>query len=121
MSHLIREKIFNYFQIAAMTARSKADERTFFLGAVGIRKDGAMVKALNGPTQIPNRLAHAEARLCRKLDVGSVVYVARVSVSTGQFAISKPCNSCVKIMKSKGVKKVYYTIGPDHYGVMELN
>ena len=114
-------KIANYFEIAAACAKSKKDERTFLLGAIGIRADQVMVKALNGPTYIPNRFAHAEYRLARKMTPNSVVYVVRILVSTGEFAMAKPCRNCVKMMKSRGVRRVYYTTGPTQYGVMDLD
>lgn len=105
----------------ARLALSKNDERSFLLGAVGIRKDGVMVQAINGPSRMPCRLAHAEARLCRKLTPGSVVYVVRVRLADGEFGMARPCQSCQKILKSKGIRKVYYSINSTEYGVMEYN
>lgn len=103
----------------AKLASSKEDERSFLLGAVGIRKDGVMVQATNGPSRLPCRQAHAEARLCRKLTPGSIVYVVRVRLADGKFGMARPCHSCQKILKSKGIKKVYYSINSFEYGVME--
>lgn len=116
----IRKKIFDYFQIAAQVAQSKDDERSFLLGAIGIRADGVMVSALNGPSQYPNRVAHAEARLARKLTPNSEVYVVRVRLIDGQFGMARPCEACQKILRTKGIKRVYYSIGPDEFGIMNL-
>jgi len=115
------KKIFHYFEIAGRIAQQKKDRRTYLLGAIGIRSDGAMVFAQNGPTESPNPLAHAENRLSKKLDYGATVYVARVRICDGQFAMAKPCPNCRRILKSRGVKKVMYTIGPDEYGVLNLD
>jgi tRNA(Arg) A34 adenosine deaminase TadA len=91
------------------------DLRSFRLTAIGVRSDGAMVAASNGAVMETGRLhrcsfpkAHAEARLSRKLDVGSVVYVARASKS-GKAAMAKPCPSCKAFLKSRGCKRVVYT------------
>lgn len=115
-----RKSIFNYFQISAKTATSKKDRRSFLLGAVGVRSDGVMVKALNGPTFFPVPCAHAEARLAKKLDYYATVYVARVRLGDGEFAISKPCDNCMRALKAKKVKKIYYSISNDEYGIIDL-
>jgi deoxycytidylate deaminase len=64
--------------------------------------------------------AHAEARICRKIDVGATVAVVRVGAN-GEWANSKPCKNCAKCMQRMGVKRVYYSIGPDEYAVMILS
>ena len=96
---------------------SKSDNRTFLLGSVGIRSDGAMVKSLNSPTEIPNRKTHSEYRLSKKLDYNSIVYVARVRLADGKFAMARPCVSCQKVLCSKRVSKVYYTISECEWGL----
>ncbi len=113
--------VFNYFEIAARTAVSKDDRRSFLLGAVGIRHDGTMVKALNSPTDQPNRQIHAEYRLSRKLDKGSTIYVARVRMDSGDFGMAKPCVDCMKALTHKHVKRIYYTIAPGEFGLIKLN
>ncbi len=94
------------------------------IGAVGIRGDGAIVTASNGPVIIFNDEkkgsfpeAHAEIRLSRKLDVGSIVYVARVRKGDGMYGNARPCKDCRTALKARGVKKVFYTIGPNEYGI----
>lgn len=116
------KKIFNYFEIAARVAKSKNDERTFLLGAVGIRKDGALVTSLNRPCQDRNYRVHAERLLVRKLDVNApIVYVVRVRLCDGSFAMAKPCQDCERALKTKGVRRVYYTISNNEYGIINLN
>jgi deoxycytidylate deaminase len=116
---ITRKTVFNYFEIAAKLTFSKKDERSFFLGAVGIRSDGKIVTAINGSSKIPTRQAHCEYRLCTKLDVGSVVYLVRMR-RDGLLGNSKPCHNCQKVLKTTGVKRVYYSIGPSEYGVMDF-
>ena len=95
----------------------------FYLAAVGVRRDGTIVRATNKAMRSmadrPVPTSHAEARLCRKLDLGAEVYVARV-VRDGSWAMSRPCGRCRAVMRSSKVRRVYYTIGPDEYGVMDL-
>jgi tRNA(Arg) A34 adenosine deaminase TadA len=100
--------IDSYIKLAAFTAESKKDRRTFRIGAVAVRNDGTVVRACNGPSIIPCSSAHAEVRLSRKLDKGAVVFVARIR-SNGMFGMAKPCYMCECILKSKGVRTVYYT------------
>lgn len=116
----MNRKIFNYFKIAAKLSRKKKNKRYFYLGAIGIRSDGVMVKSANGPTPEPHPESHAEVRMAKKLDVGSTVYVARV-VATGDFAMAKPCRNCERYLKNKGVKTVYYTIANNEFGRLILN
>lgn len=100
-------------------AFTRRDGRSFFHGAIGVRKDGAIVHAINGSSKVPSRQAHCEYRLSTRLDVGSVVYVVRRR-KDGTLANSKPCMNCEKAMRSVGVRRVYYSIGDSEYGVMDL-
>jgi len=117
----IGRKVASYFEIAYKVASNRGRFRkTFFLGAIGIRSDGVMVHADNGFSMQVERKGHAEYRVAQKLTPYSEVYVCRISRLTGEFANAKPCNSCQKMLRSKGVRKVYYTMGPKEYGVMQL-
>lgn len=79
-----------------------------------------VVRAANGLVDNRHAPAHAEARLCRKLDSGSVVYVGRVLRSDGSIALAKPCGRCEARLRNTGVKKVFYTIGPGEWGCLEF-
>jgi tRNA(Arg) A34 adenosine deaminase TadA len=117
----MNRKILSFFEVAARTATSKVDKRSFLLGAIGIRNDGVMVRSLNSPTENKNRKVHAECKLCRKLDYGAeAVYVARVRLDNFEFGMARPCNDCRKILKSKRVKKVFYTISQTSYGIIDF-
>lgn len=117
----MNKKILGFFEFAARTATSKDDNRSFLLGAIGIRNDGAVVRSLNSPTENKNRKAHAECKLCRKLDYAApAVYVARVRMDNFEFAMARPCYSCRKILRTKKVKKVFYTINNTSYGVIDF-
>lgn len=99
----------------------KDDRRTFIIGAVGERTDGALVFSRNLPAEDYEMYVHAEARLTKKSDVGTVVYVARVRRDDGNWGNARPCRSCRRIMKSRGINLIYYTIEAGEYGVMDLN
>lgn len=116
MANLNIEK---YLNLAADVAIIKDDERTFYLGAVGLRSDGVVVAASNVPAAWPVPTHHAEARLCRKLDRWTTVFVARVN-SSG-WALARPCPNCQSRLRRKKVLRVYYTIGPSEYGVLDFN
>jgi deoxycytidylate deaminase len=114
------------FELAAEFAKLKNDRRDYRLGAVGLRNDGTIVASYNGAC-IKNmddrrhymREAHAEYRLAKKMDRKSIVYVARIS-RTGEFKNAKPCKTCENSLRSHGIKRVYYTISKNEFGVMEL-
>jgi deoxycytidylate deaminase len=117
-----------YFDLARKVALSRKDSRDFLIGSVGIRSDGVLVKACNGPVIIFDDTkktsypaAHAEYRLARKLDKGSVVFVCRVKRLDHSFGMARPCRDCQRTLASKGVKKVYYTINDVEFGVLYLD
>lgn len=120
--------IWRFFAIARRVAIAHDDIRDFYLGAVGIRNDGAIVKASNGPVVMIDSdrkssypAAHAEFRLSRKLDKGSIVFVCRIKKGNKSFGLARPCKDCQRKLAAKGVKKVYYTINDHEYGVLFLN
>jgi len=111
-----------YFRLAkqiALKGDTREAKRQYRLGAVGIRSDGAIVTASNIPIRMPNVNAHAETRLAKKLDWGSVVYVVRIC-SNGTLAMARPCRKCQSVMRLKGVKRCYYSISTIEYGVLIL-
>jgi tRNA(Arg) A34 adenosine deaminase TadA len=93
--------------------------KDYLLAAVIQRKDGAIVVSANSLSHLPTPSGHAEARAIRKADVGSTLYVARVT-RDGEWAMSKPCKHCQALIRNRGIKKVYYTIGPGEYGVWDV-
>lgn len=111
-----------YFRLAkqiALKGDTKKAKRQFRLGAVGVRTDGAIVTANNIPHRTRESKAHAETRLAKKLDYGSVVYVVRI-YSDGTLAMARPCRKCQSALRLKGVKRVYYSINKNEFGVLIL-
>jgi len=106
-----------YFRLAKKVAAKGDDCRSYRLGAVGVRKDGAIVKSKNIPNRFPEPAAHAEARVCRKLDQGARVYVVRID-RQGYLTIARPCDDCQRVMRRRGVKRCYYSMSENEYGVM---
>lgn len=101
------------------------DHRHFYIGCVGVREDGVVVASKNGATKFSSIVAHyellpnshAEGRVLRKLGRNGTLYVARVARKDGSFAMSRPCRMCQNRIKSAGVKKVYYSISDNQYGL----
>lgn len=107
---------------AARVAVSSADDhRAFFLGAVAVREDQAIVKSANGASPGPDRTVHAEARALKKAGYGATVYVARVARKDGKLALARPCNNCWTAMKRAHVTKCYYTISENEYGIITFD
>lgn len=104
---------------------SDDDLRNFWIGCIGIREDGVLVSSRNGSvgfsTTVENYQlvpsSHAEGRVLRKLGKNGIVYVARVSRKDRTLAMARPCGMCQVRLKAFNVKKVFYTINPEQYGV----
>jgi cytidine deaminase len=114
-------KVDKYFRLAKRVAErgDKKIRRHYRLGAVGIRSDGVIVTSNNVPCREFSAPAHAEARLVRKLNRGSDVYVVRIK-RDGTMAAARPCPTCQKVMRGRGVCRVFYSISPNEYGVIRL-
>ena len=112
-------KNFRLARQAALHGDDKGIRRQYRLGAVGLRSDGTTVTSNNLPCQSPNKHAHAEARLCRKLDWDSEVFVVRITM-TGGLTNARPCDNCMHAMRLRGVKRIYYSINENEHGVIKL-
>jgi tRNA(Arg) A34 adenosine deaminase TadA len=55
----------------------------------------------------------------RKKLTGSDVYVIRLSAND-ELAYSRPCEMCQQVMRHVGVKRCYYSISKDEWGVLRL-
>lgn len=104
----MKAKYLQLATLATQAAFKSADKKHFLVGAAGIRADGAVVVSGNGPTPGKDRHAHAETRLCQKLDEGATVYVTRIRRDRS-IANARPCVSCIAALLRAGVAKVYYT------------
>ena len=110
-------------ELAVPTNRS--DLRSFWLGAVGIRRDGVMVSSKNGAVSFSSSVqmnninvnSHAETRLLRKLGRDGVIFVSRVLRKDRSLAMARPCSDCQFKIRSHRVKRVYYTINDNQYGI----
>jgi hypothetical protein len=113
-------KIKDYFALAreaAIVSDDREDHRAFLLGAIGERSDGKIVKSRNGSANVVIRRGHAEFRLQKKLDYHATIYVVRIRVDNGRYAMSRPCKTCQKCLMSKKVDKVFYTVNDEQYGI----
>lgn len=120
----MKRKVFDYFEICGKLAvqSSERDQRkSFLLASIGIRKDGAMVRAVNSGAFLPTIDAHSEWRLCKRLDLGTKeVYVARIRLLNGEFAMARPCDQCYRALWRKRVEKIYYTISQKEFGCIDF-
>lgn len=122
--------MFDYLELAARISlpTDDNDPRNFWLGCVGVRRDGVIVSAKNGAVLasanynyqlIPN--SHAEGRTLRKLGKRGTLYVARVSKKTRSYAMARPCGVCQIRIRASNVDKVVYTINENQYGIWYPN
>lgn len=104
---------------------SDNDKRNFWLGCIGLRDDGATVSSRNGAAEFSSTIenyqlmpnSHAEGRVLRKLGKRGILYVARVSRKDRSLAMSQPCGMCQVRIRGFDVRKVYYTINENQYGI----
>jgi tRNA(Arg) A34 adenosine deaminase TadA len=97
-------------ELAMLFTLRGSRHRDFYLGAIGERRDGAIVFARNETDTRKNPLIHAERRLVSKLGMDAkLVIVVRVSKGNGQLTMAKPCPDCEKALRLKKPRKVYYT------------
>ena len=117
------DTIQHLLNMAAAQAIKKntIDMRCFRIGSVGVRNDGAIVYSRNLSDTNRNRRIHSEYRLARKLDFGAIVFVARVLRDGITVGMARPCPDCERLLRQMKVRKVYYTIAPDEYGVLVLD
>ena len=113
------ERQFRLAKTVAMKGDVNEARRQYRLGAVGIRSDGAIVTASNLPSRQPHARVHAEARLVRKLNCGSEVFIVRI-LRSGKLDNAHPCAKCQKAMRLRGIRRVYYSISDDEYGVINF-
>ena len=114
------------FELAAHFTRGpgKLERRSFRLGTIGIAPDGRIYHAKNLPLIVsanyfrPIPQAHAEFKLCRAIPRGSIVYVVRL-LANGEYAMARPCSSCMTALTRKAPKKIYYTIGSNEWGIID--
>lgn len=108
------------FEIAKTVALKEKDHKHYWFGAVGLRKDGKIVTSKNIRNAGKELNCHAEARLSRKLDKGSIVFVVRINKNGSKFLLARPCLGCQNKMKAAGVKIIYYSIDNHQYGIMTV-
>ena len=103
-----------YLDLAIKIAKAGSENRNYLIGCVGLRTDGAIVTSYNLWTKRPQHEAHAEFRVINKSDKGTTIWVSRV-LRDGTWACAKPCVKCQSLIRNKGIKRVYYTTGPQTY------
>lgn len=107
------------YRCAEIASRISSDQR-FRLVALARRSDGCLVAARNGSSIQPNPASHAEARVLKKIDETTTIYVARVTKGSGELAMARPCVDCQRKMRRRGVEVCVFSISERAYGVMEL-
>lgn len=110
--------MITYLHTAAIVAEKHANSsKRYCLGCVAVRRDGAVVESFNHDQPERHFDHHAEARALRKCGRGAVLYIARILKSpSGLWANARPCPRCQALIRHRGVKRVYYTLGPGEYG-----
>lgn len=102
--------IRDMIELAMLFTMRGSKHRDYYLGAIGERRDGAVVLARNETDTKKNPMVHAERRLVSKLGMNAkLVVVVRVAKGSRLLTMAKPCPDCEKALSLKQPKKVYYT------------
>ena len=105
-------------RLAARAAMIDADKmRRACLGAIGVRRDGAIVSTRNLSSKCPSPSSHAEARCLKMCDRGATIYVARVN-RAGEMAMSRPCSRCMAAMRARKIARVVFSISEIEWGTI---
>lgn len=110
-------------KLAGQVAVKRISNRNFYIGAIGIRNDQAIVIARNEAAMEPTPAVHAEARLAKRLDYGATVYVARIKFAKtnyAEYALAKPCPDCMRVLAHRRVKRIYFTISNNEWDLIDL-
>ena len=117
---------FGYFKLARNIA--KESDYHVKVGAV-IAKKKPISAMSNCSKSHPKcfdgfmRSTHAEVRAITNCGAenleGASIYVFRATAD-GKPALSKPCSNCLTRIKEYGIKRVYYSIDENSYGVIRL-
>lgn len=105
-----------WFQLAAKLAKL-SDHHTHKHGAVLVYKNRVVSLGFNqmkshSKSSHPFKSVHAEdsaIRTANKINKGSVLYVYREN-KKGILAESRPCQHCLKMLRSIGITQIYYSI-----------
>jgi deoxycytidylate deaminase len=106
----------SFFRLAVRAAQSSTQPMR--VGAVLARKSRVLSVGCNSRRTHPKstvptyQSTHAEHAACRGVDPdelrGATLYVARIT-KTGKWSMSRPCQSCARLLRAKGIRRVFYT------------
>lgn len=121
-----------YFELAANIA-AQGSFYNYKHGAVLV-KGGSVINTAHNEC-VHSRLAdrfkkhdgwgtrHAELNVClgidKKVTFNADLYVVRIN-KEGLYRNSRPCEMCMDTMKFLGIRRVYYSISQESYGVINL-
>ena len=134
---MISKRIQNKLNDAIELARH-SEHPTWKLGAVLFKNNKILSRGVNkfqktNPNMTGiitndgehfNRSIHAEHQALmehRHHDTsnGASMAVARI-IKSGMLRMARPCNNCQRLLREAGIKRVYYTIAENEYGVMNF-
>lgn len=116
------------------TARIEANKSEYYqkVGAVLISGNKILSKGYNQIRHCAvgkrfttwENSVHAERDCCRKVNKnklkGSYIFVYR-ELANGKPALAKPCNDCMNMIRTMGIKRVYYSKSKfPYYGEIRL-
>lgn len=100
----------NLAKFLAVKTAFKSQHHRWRLGAVLVHSREILSASPNLPRLYgKERGICAETRLITKSIInGTVIYVARVKAD-GTLGLARPCEDCMRLIRSRGIRTVYYT------------
>jgi deoxycytidylate deaminase len=113
---------------AAFRLAERSTFKLFRTGAVIVQKDKVVgtgwshyseLNLVNYPLSIHAEL-HAILRTPQRKDLfGATIYVARITVKSGNIGLAKPCLECQSVLHEAGIKEAYFTISENVFGKID--
>ena len=118
----------NHLQKAISLAEGNTNDK-WNLGAIVVKNGNPISAGINREKNDPKNVppgfctVHAEVDAMRQVSErvlnGAVLYVARIRRG-GDIGMAKPCLNCRNAVRAGGIKRVYYTISDNEYGVWSV-
>jgi deoxycytidylate deaminase len=114
------------FLAVTETMAERSSLKRFQVGAL-IHKDGEISTgwAHMSDLQLQNYISihaeiHALWRANPKFLDGADCYLVTISAKSKNKTNSKPCETCMAHLYDAGIRKVYYTVSNDEYGIIDF-
>lgn len=115
-----------FLSLAIKLAQANETYPKWRFGSVLVKGGSVLAVGQNRLRSAPNHFTdpcsvHAEQDVLKRVNStklkGSVLYVARVGANN-EPRLAKPCKTCTRLLTSLPLKRTYFTVDKESYGVL---